>query len=128
MMKFSVFLVEISCFRGRRNEKQGQNVDGRNIHKFRRNIHKFRRNFGKKRNIGNFLKKKSPPIGKVWRNFLLFWFISAIFHRFFENIGTLHLLLIRRLPTSPHWSKLVHFSQLISTFKLISTFFKSWMN
>ena len=64
----------------------------------------------------------SVNFAKFRRNFLFFLFISAIFRRFFEKIGALHLLLIRRLPTSPHWFELVHFSQLISTF------FKSWMN
>ena len=40
-MKILVFFAEISCFGGQRNEKGGQNVDGRNIRKFRQISEKF---------------------------------------------------------------------------------------
>ena len=38
---------EISCFGGRRNEKGGRNVDGRNIRKFRQKSEKFQPFFEK---------------------------------------------------------------------------------
>ena len=69
---------EISCFGGRRNERGGRNVDGRNIRKFRQKSEKFQINFSKRRNFGDFLKKL-PPVGKFQRKIVLFRFISAIF-------------------------------------------------
>ena len=69
---------EISCFGGRRNERGGRNVDGRNIRKFRQKAEKFQINFGKRRNFGDFFKKIAS-VGKFQRKIVLFRFISAIF-------------------------------------------------
>ena len=80
---------EISCFGGRRNERGGRNVDGRNIRKFRQKSEKFQINFGKRRNFGDFLKK-SPRL----ENFREKSFCFGLFRRFFGQKS-------RNFPTSP---------------------------
>ena len=86
----SVFFVEISAkfgVSGVSETKEGSEMSTEEI-----SI-----NFGKKRNIGDFLKKICLQL----ENFEEISFCFGLFHRFFEKISALHLLLIRRLPASP---------------------------